>query len=153
MDLVPILPDLKRYAYKLTGNRDAANDLVQETCVRVLAKLHLYEAQPGKTFRAWAFTVMHHRFISMRRLAVNRTQTVSLDEIAPAPDPAENPHDSLVYKRALAAAGRLDPDRAWLVLRAAEGYEMEDLAATLNMPLGTVKSRLSRARAALREAI
>ena len=146
--LVEQLPGLRRYARALTGDAWAADDLVQDTLERACAKWQLWVT--GSDLRAWLFTLMHNIFLNQRRAAKVALNSVSIDDveaelggIVPAGDGA------LDLSRCLQ---RLPADqRAVLLLVTLEDMSYEDAAKVLGIPLGTVMSRLSRARSRLRE--
>lgn len=141
------LPALRRYARVLTGDAWAADDLVQDTLERACSKWQLWRM--GSDLRAWLFTVMHNLFLNQRRGA--RLQpAVPLEELehelAQPPAPRD---DALDLERCLL---RLPAEqRAVLLLVSLEDMRYEEAARVLGVPVGTVMSRLSRARSRLRE--
>lgn len=143
--IVALIPRLRRYARALTGERARADDLVQDTLERAWTKLHLYRA--GTDLRAWLFTVMHNVYVNQVRAARN---TVEFDESqleAVAP-PQSDRLDVRDLERAL---HRLPIEqRQVLLLVALEDMSYDEAARTLGVPIGTVMSRLSRARERLR---
>ena len=149
--LVEHIPGLRRYARALTGDAWAADDLVQDTLERACGKWRLWLA--GSNLRAWLFTLMHNLFASQVRSSVRRARAgreVDLgdveDELA---SPAPPPDLALDLQRCLM---RLPEDqRAVLLLVTLEDLQYADVARILNVPVGTVMSRLSRARSRLRE--
>jgi RNA polymerase sigma-70 factor (ECF subfamily) len=152
-ELVAASPRLRRYARVLTGEATRADDLVQETLARAWEKRRLWAA--GTDLRAWLFTIMHNVFVNQRALARRDAQNVSLD----ADDagaawqipvrPAQQTRVELM--EVLREVGRLPVDqRAVLVLAAVEEMRYEEIATVLSIPVGTVMSRLSRAREKLR---
>ena len=145
-DIVELIPRLRRYARALAGARDAADDLVQDTLERAWSKLHLYRR--GTDLRAWLFTVMHNVYVNQRRAArVN----VPLDEDMPELAQPVREVDTLVLRDLDAAIRRLPPDqREVLLLVALEDMSYAEAADTLGIPIGTVMSRLARAREKLR---
>jgi len=154
-ELVAAIPRLRRYARVLTGEATRADDLVQETLARAWEKRRLWAA--GTDLRAWLFTIMHNVFVNQRALARRDAQNVSLD----ADDagaawqipvrPAQQTRVELM--EVLREVGRLPVDqRAVLVLAAVEEMRYEEIATVLSIPVGTVMSRLSRAREKLRRA-
>ena len=145
-NIVELIPRLRRYARALAGDRAAADDLVQDTLERAWAKLHLYRR--GTDLRAWLFTVMHNVYVNQRRAA---RPSVSLDEEMPELAQPARETDTLVLRDLDAAIRRLPPDqREVLLLVALEDMSYELAAETLGVPIGTVMSRLSRARGKLR---
>jgi RNA polymerase sigma-70 factor (ECF subfamily) len=144
------IPRLRRYARALTHATDRADDLVQDTLVRALSKLHLW--QPGTDLRAWLFTIMHHQFVnSVRREARERT-TVDIDHVSSTLTATTDPtarRQLIELDRALA---RLPSEQREVVLLVGlEGMPYESVAEILGVPIGTVRSRLSRGREKLRE--
>jgi RNA polymerase sigma-70 factor, ECF subfamily len=146
--LIEHLPGLRRYARALTGDAWAADDLVQDTLERACVKWRLWVA--GTDLRAWLFTLMHNLYLNQRRAARVALNTVSIDDVeAELHAPAPGSDDPLDLDRCLQ---RLPADqRAVLLLVALEDMSYEDAAKVLAIPLGTVMSRLSRARNRLRE--
>jgi RNA polymerase sigma factor (sigma-70 family) len=144
--LVDLIPRLRRYARALVGDRASADDLVQDTCERAWAKLHLYRR--GTDLRAWLFTVMHNVHVNKVR-AARSTDTLDDDmpELALRPPQA----DALVVRDLDRAIALLPAEqRAVLLLVTLEDMSYEEVARTLGIPMGTVMSRLSRAREKLR---
>jgi RNA polymerase sigma-70 factor (ECF subfamily) len=146
--LVEQLPGLRRYARALTGDAWAADDLVQDTLERACVKWQLWA--PGTDLRAWLFTLMHNLYLNQKRAARVALNTVNIDEVeAELHAPAAAGDAPLDLDRCLQ---RLPADqRAVLLLVALEDMSYEDAAKALAIPLGTVMSRLSRARSRLRE--
>jgi RNA polymerase sigma-70 factor (ECF subfamily) len=142
------IPRLRRYARALVGDRYAADDLVQDTLERAVNKFHLW--RPGSDLRAWLFAVMHNVFVNQARskrhaveqsmsepptVAVRATQTDSLE----------------LQDMANALRGLSAEQREVLLLVALEQLTYEQVARALGIPIGTVMSRLSRARDRLRQ--
>jgi RNA polymerase sigma-70 factor (ECF subfamily) len=144
--LVELIPRLRRYARALVGERAAADDLVQDTLERAWAKLHLYRR--GTDLRAWLFTVMHNVHVNKVRAA--RT-TESLDDEMPELAQRATQGDSLVVRDLDRSIALLPAEqRSVLLLVTLEDMSYEEVARTLGIPMGTVMSRLSRAREKLR---
>jgi RNA polymerase sigma-70 factor (ECF subfamily) len=156
-DLLAAIPRLRRYARVLTGDASRADDLVQETLARGWEKRRLWAA--GTDLRAWLFTIMHNVFVNQRALAVREAQNVSLDGDADAGGawqvPVRAPQQAHVELiEVLAALSRLPPEqREVLMLAAVEEMRYEEIATVLSIPVGTVMSRLSRAREKLRRSV
>lgn len=150
-ELVAQIPGLRRYARALTGNAWAADDLVQDTLERACSKWRLWTA--GSDLRAWLFTLMHNLFMNQRRSAARQTQAgpaLDVDELAhtlAAPDARLD--QALDLQRCLLRLP--DDQRAVLLLVSLEDMSYEQVARVVGVPLGTVMSRLSRARSRLRE--
>ena len=154
-DLVAAIPRLRRYARTLTGEATRADDLVQDTLARAWEKRRLWQA--GTDLRAWLFTVMHNVFVNQRALARRDARNVSLDDDEGgevwqiAVRPGQQARVELA--ETIAQMGRLPTEqREVLLLAAVEEMKYEEIAAVLDIPVGTVMSRLSRAREKLRRA-
>lgn len=144
--LVDLIPRLRRYARALAGDRASADDLVQDTLERAWAKLHLYRR--GTDLRAWLFTVMHNVHVNRVRAA---RATEILDEDMPELAQRAVQGDALAVRDLDRALARLpDEQRAVLLLVTIEEMSYEEVARTLEIPIGTVMSRLSRAREKMR---
>ena len=147
-ELVGQLPGLRRYARVLTGDPWAADDLVQDTLERACVKWQLWAV--GSDLRAWLFTIMHNLYLNQRRGAAASLASVNLDDVAHELPAAQGAVDAtLDLERCLQ---RLPADqRAVLLLVSLEDMSYAETAKVLAVPIGTVMSRLSRARARLRE--
>lgn len=141
------IPRLRRYARALTGDASAADDLVQDALERALVKQKLW--REGTDLRAWLFTVMHNVFVNqVRSAAVSRT--VQLDD-AMAERPQPQAADRLEIRDLDAALQALPEDqRAVVLLVGLEQMTYDEAARVLDVPIGTVMSRLSRGRERLR---
>lgn len=143
------LPRLRRYARALTGNRALSDDLVQDTLERAWTRLHLW--RPGSDMRAWLFTIMHNVFVNGVR--ARRLETTPLEDEPSASEAAGRgtPEDGLLMRDLQVALAQLPAEqREVLLLVALEGLRYEEIAEVLGVPIGTVMSRLSRARERLR---
>jgi len=143
------IPRLRRYARALTRTTDRADDLVQDTLLRALAKGHLW--QPGTDIRAWLFTIMHNQFINTVRRDAREAGTVDIEHVsstlAATTDPTAR-RQLMELDRALA---RLPTEqREVILLVGMEGVAYENAAQILGVPVGTIRSRLSRGRDAIR---
>ena len=144
--LIELIPRLRRYARALVGERSSADDLVQDTLERAWAKLHLYRR--GTDLRAWLFTVMHN--VHVNRIRATRLND-PLEEEMPELAARSTQPDALLVRDLDRAIARLPADqRAVLLLVTLEEMSYEEVARTLGIPIGTVMSRLSRAREKLR---
>ena len=144
--MVELIPRLRRYARALAGDRAAADDLVQDTLERALAKLHLYRR--GTDLRAWLFTVMHNVYVNQLRAA---RPGVQLDEEMPEHSQPARESEGLELRDLDRAIRRLPPEqREVLLLVVLEDMSYEQTAGSLGIPIGTVMSRLARAREKLR---
>jgi RNA polymerase sigma-70 factor (ECF subfamily) len=151
IDVLAELPGMRRYALALTRNPADAEDLVHDTLVRALERNGQYRS--GSNLRAWLLAILHNRFVD--GLRSRRSEKVRDTEfgqaIAPAVPPAQEAALMLDdTRRAFAALP--DDQRAALHLVAVEGLPYEEAAAALGIPVGTLVSRISRARARLRAA-
>ena len=146
--MVAQIPSLRRYARALTGDTWAADDLVQDTLERACNKWRLWLV--GSNLRAWLFCVMHNLFVNQLRQSAGGTRPAMLDidDLADdLPAPAANPDQALDLQRCLL---RLPPEqREVLLLVSLEDMSYAEIAKVTGVPLGTVMSRLSRARARL----
>ena len=152
-ELLAALPRLRRYARVLTGDATRADDLVQEALARAWEKRRLWAA--GTDLRAWLFTVMHNVFVNQRALARREKLHVSLDGDGEASEAWQIPVRPTQYARVelMQHVGRLPIEqREVLLLAVVEELRYEEIAAVLGIPVGTVMSRLSRAREKLRAA-
>jgi len=146
------IPRLRRYALALTGNREAADDLTQDALERAWRKRALW--QPGTDLRAWLFTVMHNVYINGVR---STRATESLDEEGPAADAVHSlqagsaADGGVVLSELRDALVQLAPEQREVVLLVGlEQMSYAEAAAVLDVPIGTVMSRLARARERLR---
>ncbi|MGV0656131.1 RNA polymerase sigma factor SigE [Mycolicibacterium thermoresistibile] len=142
-----------RLAYRLSGNQHDAEDLTQETFIRVFRSLQNY--QPG-TFEGWLHRITTNLFLDMvRRRGRIRMESLPEDyDRVPgnSPNPEQIYHDARLGPDLQAALDSLPPDfRAAVVLCDIEGLSYEEIGATLGVKLGTVRSRIHRGRQALRD--
>jgi RNA polymerase sigma-70 factor (ECF subfamily) len=140
------IPALRRYAWSLLRNGHDADDLVQDCLVRALDRLTTEAAISA--VRPWLFTIMHNLFVSRWRMLRRRGEVVSSDAVEAAEVSVGPDQDGALLRRdLLAGLDRLTEDqRQVLLLVTVEGLEYRDVAAILGVPVGTVMSRLSRAR-------
>lgn len=155
-DLEAHIPRLRRYARALTGNREAADDLTQDTLERAWTKRALWQAGPGNavgSLRAWLFAVMHNVFVN----SVRRTKAVeSLDAVEDAmPEMAAgdaSAETGAAVRDIRQALMRLPQEqREVILLVGLEQLSYAEAAFALDIPIGTVMSRLSRGRERLRQ--
>ncbi|MNJ87770.1 ECF RNA polymerase sigma factor SigE [compost metagenome] len=145
--LIACIPRLRRYARALLGDRTGADDLVQDTMERGWKKLSSW--QRGSDMRAWLFGIMHNLHVDQVRKPALPTE--ELDEDTPMPAAHTSVSDGLEMRDLESALHSLPAEqREILLLVALEEMSYEEVAATLGLPLGTVMSRLSRARQKLR---
>jgi RNA polymerase sigma-70 factor (ECF subfamily) len=145
---IACLPDLRAFARSLTGNSHQADDLVQSAILRALSASQTFT--PGTNFKAWSFTILRNVFYNQWRSPASRQ--VMLDDcvtVAPATAPTQDASLELCdFRRAFA---QLVPDqREALLLIGASGLTYSEAAVVCNCAAGTVKSRVSRARANVR---
>jgi len=144
--VVAFIPRLRRYARALVGERAAADDLVQDTLERALNKFHLWKR--GTDLRAWLFTVMHNVHVNQIR---GRRELVALDAETLELQVRATHDTSLEARDVERALMRLSVEqREVLLLVVLEELSYEEAAGALGIPIGTVMSRLSRAREKLR---
>jgi RNA polymerase sigma-70 factor, ECF subfamily len=143
------VPRLRRYARALTRDASRADDLVQSCLLRAIAKQHLW--QPDTDLRAWLFTIMHNQNVNDVRRAVRGGASVPIEDAAPVLTVEPNAGASLELRDLERAIARLpDEQRQVILLVGLEGMRYDEAAAILGIPIGTVRSRLSRARETLR---
>jgi RNA polymerase sigma-70 factor (ECF subfamily) len=142
------IPRLRRYARALTRDLSRADDLVQSCLTRAISKQHLW--QPGTDLRAWLFTILHNQHVNDVRRSVREGIAVELGEVHQQ-TVQSNAIPSLELRDLERAMGKLPAEqRAVILLVGLEGMAYEEVAAVLNVPVGTVRSRLSRGRDQLR---
>lgn len=147
------IPRLRRYARSLMRDLDRADDLVQDCLERAFARMANW--QTGDNPRRWLFTIMHNIFIDTVRKDRRRGEVVPLSDMDSGQTrvPAEQ-HDKLVARDVLDALQQIDPDRrAALTLVAVEGFSYTEAAEILDVPAGTLMSRIARGRSELRRVL
>lgn len=144
--LIALIPRLRRYARALVGDRATADDLVQDTLERAWSKLHLY--RHGTDLRAWLFTVMHNVHVNRVRAA---RPTDPLEDGMPELAQRATQGDALLVRDLERAVAALPAEqREVLLLVALEDLSYDETARALGIPIGTVMSRLARAREKVR---
>lgn len=144
------IPRLRRYARALTRDVTAADDLVQDCLARALSKVHLW--QEGTDLRAWLFTILHNQYVNHVRRAVREGSAVGLSETEPMLTSQPNQTKRLELRDLERAIAKLpEEQRAVLLLVGLEGMRYEEVAIILDVPVGTIRSRLSRGREMLRQ--
>ena len=148
--LTELIPRLRRYARALCGpDGHAADDLVQDCLERALQRRHQW--MPGTNLRAWLFTIMHNLYVNGVRRHVNGPDFVALENDRADPD-NQRPDRAVVIDELERALLTLPEDqRSILLLVSLEGLRYREVAEILDVPEGTVMSRLSRARQRLRD--
>ncbi|MCL4800704.1 MAG: RNA polymerase sigma factor [Burkholderiales bacterium] len=145
--LTPHIPRLRRYARALVGDRYAADDLVQDTLERAINKYHLW--RPGSDLRAWLFAIMHNVYVNQLRSRAARPEAALDDEDALPQAPSDV--DRLEIRDIQVALAALPAEQREVVLLVAlEQMSYAEASTTLGIPIGTVMSRLFRARERLR---
>jgi RNA polymerase sigma-70 factor (ECF subfamily) len=148
-DIEAEIPRLRRYARSLARDITAADDLVQDCLARALGKIHLW--QEGTDLRAWLFTILHNQYVNQVRRAVREGASVGLSETEPMLTRAPGQGRSLELRDLQRAMRKLpEEQRSVILLVGLEGMRYEEVADILDVPVGTVRSRLSRGRDALR---
>lgn len=143
------IPRLRRYARALLGDRDRADDLVQDTLERAWGKLHLW--RQGSDIRAWMFTIMHNLFVNQFRQNPHASTFVPLEDEALEIPVRAAQDDGLEMRDLMSAIARLPEEfREVILLVGLEQMRYEEVAQVLGVPVGTVMSRLSRGRERLR---
>ena len=145
--LVDQMPSLKRRAVSLARDRNLSEDLVQTTILKAWENRDRF--QENTCLRAWLFTILRNTFISGLRSRRNEVQDTDNLYAGQIRVPAAQ-HDALALKQLLSLIQTLpDTQRTALLLMGADGYSQQEAADICNCSLGTIKSRVSRARAAL----
>lgn len=143
---------LRRYARALTGHPDNADDLVQECLARAYSRLHLW--REGSDLRRWLFTIMHNLHVNAHRRAARVPPTVPLEDVEHGLAQHTGPLDELRLDELRRAFDLLPVEqRQVLFLVSVEGMRYAEVAESLDVPIGTVMSRLHRARQRLRDVL
>jgi RNA polymerase sigma-70 factor, ECF subfamily len=145
--MLAAVPSLRAFAISLSGNIDRADDLVQETLLRAIANIDSF--QPGTNMSAWMFTILRNLFRSeyrKRRREVEDTDGSYAESLKSHPEQSSR----LEFQEFRAALGKLPPDqREALILVGASGFSYEEAASICDCAVGTIKSRVNRARTRL----
>ena len=144
--IVAEIPRLRRYAWALQGDREDADDLVQDCVERALSHAHVFRA--GTNMRAWLFTIMHNVHVnSVRRQRRAKMYASSGQGIVVARTTQPSQFDAAVLRDlSLALADLAEEQRQVVLLIGLEGMSYREAADILGLPIGTVKSRLARGR-------
>jgi RNA polymerase sigma-70 factor (ECF subfamily) len=152
-EMVALIPRLRRFARGLTGTPDQADDLVQAACERAITRIEQWT--PGTRLDSWMFRIVQTIWLDERRAAKVRTGEGRIDA-AEAQEPelsvdgVRRMEAHLTYDRVRRAIGKLpEEQRVVMMLVCVEGQTYKEAADTLGIPIGTVMSRLARARAGL----
>jgi RNA polymerase sigma-70 factor, ECF subfamily len=148
-ELPQSLPRLWRFALRLTRHQADAEDLVQRCYLRALERRHQW--RPGSSLISWLFAIIHSIWINELRSAQRRREgslsaEIELDEIAD-PSPNADPEYQLIFKQVVNSVQALpEAQRVVMMLIAVEGLSYREAADVLDVPIGTIMSRLARAR-------
>ncbi len=148
--MVAVLPRLRRFAYALTGSTEQGDDLVQETCLRALSRVERW--QPGSRLDSWMYRIAQNIWLDRMRANKVRGEVVDVDVVEELPglDGREVTESQLTLEEVDAALGRLPTEqRAVIALVCIEGVSYKEAAEITGVPIGTIMSRLARARQAL----
>lgn len=146
-ELVSIVPKLRRFAYSLSGNRQDADDLVQGACEKALKNRDQF--QIGGRMDSWMYRIVQNLWLDDRRRHKVRGTSIDPDDayLSDEGKAANLPEDRMMLAQVRTAMAALpEGQRDVLALVAIEGLSYKEAAETLNVPVGTVMSRLSRAR-------
>lgn len=151
VEMVALVPRLRRFGYAISGSWDEGEDLVQAACVKALSKLDQF--QPGTRLDSWMFRIVQTTWIDRVRSRGRRSEVSDPDDFARFSDEGQGARVAegrLTLARVREAMQTLpEEQRAALALVAIEGYSYKAAAETLEIPVGTVMSRLARARSKL----
>ena len=143
------IPALRRYAVALTYDTSKADDLVQDCLERALIKFHLWQA--GSNLKAWLFTIMHNLFINTQIRLSRLPKMVSLDAVSETLKfNVSAEQGTEIYDLAVAVSKLPIDQKNVILLVGLEGFGYKEVSKILGIPLGTVMSRLHRAREKLR---
>lgn len=148
--MIEFIPRLRRFAYALTRNMDLADDLVQDTCERALSRADQW--RPGTRLDSWMYRIAQNIWFDQGRAAKVRGEMADLDTVAEltGSDGRKVTENRLTLAAVFEAMNRLPPEQQVLVtLVCVEGLSYKEAAETLELPIGTVMSRLARARQAI----
>jgi len=147
--IMTVVPSLRAFAISLTRNIDAAEDLVQETVLRAISKQEQFAA--GTNLQAWLFTILRNQFRSDHRKSIRETEDGDGSHAA-AMIHMPDQEDRIMMHDLEAALGKLPRgQREAIMLVGADGLSYEEAAQVLGCAIGTVKSRVNRARSSLAE--
>ena len=153
LQIVALIPRLRRFALGLTRNGPEADDVVQMALERAISKIHQF--QPGTRLEAWLFRIVRTTWLDDRRRLARRPAESNEDAVNGFAGDSLPQTDTLDLRADLARAlGTLTEDqRAVVLLVLVEGQSYDEASEILNVPAGTIMSRLSRARTALMQAL
>lgn len=166
-EFLPLADSLYGFAYSLVGNDQAAQDLVQDTWTKAIRSVHLYEE--GTNAKAWLMTILRNSFINDYRKKSRRPNTMDIDEVlvirregeagdvsrlAGYTDLRDEYYTNAIGDEVTNALERLSPEyRQIIALADIQEFKYEEIAEMLDMPIGTVRSRLFRARNVLKQSL
>lgn len=145
--IVATIPRLRRFALGLTGDPTKADDVVQAALERALARLHQFKQ--GTRLDSWLFRIVQTTWIDTIRRSGRQEETLEPDDLDKAAAPyAENGGTTALIRKDVAAGmnALTEDQRIVVMLVLVEGYSYQEAAKTLDVPMGTVMSRISRAR-------
>jgi RNA polymerase sigma-70 factor (ECF subfamily) len=144
------IPDLRRYAHALLRDAEAGDDLVQDCLERAVARQG--QKRPDGSLRAWLFRILINRHRDLVRRAPRPGHLVAVDDLSFEPSLPASQDQHLALRETEAAIARLPEDqKRALLLVALQGASFDEAAEALDIPKGTLMSRLARARASLRD--
>lgn len=152
--MVELLPRLRRFAYALTGNMDKADDLVQETCARALANADQWQA--GTRLDSWMYRIAQNLWFDRMRATKVRGEVVDVDSAVDlaGSDGRDVTESRLTLQAVSKSIAQLPADQQLVIAHVCiDGMSYKDAADALGIPIGTVMSRLARARRALHSAL
>lgn len=148
-EIIALIPPLRRWARVLTRDVIAADDLLQDCLTRALEKTHLWA--PGSDLRAWLFTMLYRRHVSHLRWRL-RQDHVEMHDSHPSSVRPPNQLARLELRDLQRALAKLpEEQRSVILLIGLEGMGYEEAASVVNVPVGTVRSRVARGRESLRQ--
>lgn len=148
--MIELLPRLRRFSYALTGNLDKADDLVQETCTRALMSADQWKV--GTRLDSWMYRIAQNVWFDKVRATKTRGEVVDVDAANDivGVDGRDVTESALTLQAVSGAIGELPADQQMVLLHVCiDGLSYKDTAEALGIPIGTVMSRLARARQAL----
>lgn len=148
-EILALVPRLTRYAWVLTRDAVAADDLVHDCLTRAFGKMHLWEQ--GTDLRAWLFTILHHIHISQTRRNARQRASIELQKSHRSSAQSPNQTVRLELRDLERALAKLpEEQRLVILLVGLEGMGYDEAASVVNIPVGTVRSRVARGRETLR---
>jgi RNA polymerase sigma-70 factor (ECF subfamily) len=152
--MIAFIPRLSAFALSLTGNADQRDDLVQETCARALA--HRNQWQPGSRLDSWMYRIAQNLWLDRKRADRYRGEPIDIDTVGDLADSDGRrvTEGRLVLAEVLRGLAQLSPEHRVLIgLVCVDGMTYKEASEVLDLPVGTVMSRLARARVALHDAM